>query len=233
MTVCLKHLIVEHHKLFKEIYPHRKMIPKHHFMTHYPRCIRKIGPILHVWAMRFEAKHRFFKSTIKNFKNITKSLAEKHQMAVAYHWESMPFKSINCGPVKTVQASALENGEIIAEELQVDVHSEVNVTSWITCFGTEYRPGLLVCSNTEDDLPVFSQIKDIVEFNGDYFLLAKDFETLCFAERFHSFNIRQGNSENISLLKVDELNSFKPFDLQTTYGFDRDDQYVVPVHVLV
>lgn len=35
MTVCLKHIIVEHHHLFKELYPHRKMIPKHHFMTHY------------------------------------------------------------------------------------------------------------------------------------------------------------------------------------------------------
>ena len=39
MTVCLKHLIVEHHQLFKELYPHHKMIPKHHFMTHYPRSI--------------------------------------------------------------------------------------------------------------------------------------------------------------------------------------------------
>ncbi len=39
MTVCLKHLIVEHHRFFKELYPHCKMIPKHHFMTHYPRSI--------------------------------------------------------------------------------------------------------------------------------------------------------------------------------------------------
>ena len=105
--------------------------------------------------MRFEAKRRFFKSTIKNFKNITKSLAKKHQMTVAYHWESISFKSMKCSPVKTVEASALKNGEIIAEKLQVELHSNVNVTSLITCFGTEYHPGLLVCSNTEEDLPVF------------------------------------------------------------------------------
>ncbi len=43
----------------------------------------------------------------------------------------------------------------------------------------------------------------------------------------------QGNDENVSMLKVDELRFFKPFDLQTTYSFDRDDQYVVPVHVFV
>lgn len=84
-----------------------------------------------------------------------------------------------------------------------------------------------------EDLPVFSLIRDIVSHNGDYFLLAEDFETLCFAEHFHSFHVRQGNDRNVSVLKVYELCLFKPFDLQTTYGFDRDDQYVVPVHLLL
>lgn len=79
----------------------------------------------------------------------------------------------------------------------------------------------------------FSQIKDIVAFEGEYFLLTEDFETLSFAEHFHSFHVVQGNDENVSLLKVDELRFLKPFDLQTTYGFDRDDQYVVPVHAFV
>jgi len=165
-------------------------------------------------------------------------------MAIAYHWESMPFKSIDCGPVKTVQLIDLPHGEMIAEELQVDLDCEVDLTSWITCFGTEeLSPGLLVCTDKEDDLPVFSQIKDIIAFNGEYFLVTEDFQTLCFAEHFHSFHVTQGNDQNVhvtqgndqnvSMLKVDKLHFFKPFDLQTTYGFDRDDQYVVPVHVLV
>lgn len=57
MTIYLKHLIADHHKLFKHLYPHRNLIPKHHFMIHYLSCIRKIGPLLHMWSMRFEAKH--------------------------------------------------------------------------------------------------------------------------------------------------------------------------------
>lgn len=68
-------------------------------------------------------------------------------MGISYHWESIPFKSIECGPVKTVQLDDLPNDEMIAEELQVDLDCEVDVTSWISCFGTEYCPGLLVCSN--------------------------------------------------------------------------------------
>ncbi len=72
MTVHLKYLIIEHHELFKELYPHKNLLPKHHFMVHYPACIRKIGPLVHMWSMRFEAKHKVLKNTLKNFKNITK-----------------------------------------------------------------------------------------------------------------------------------------------------------------
>lgn len=44
MTVHLKYLIIQHHELFKELYPHKHLLPKHHFMVHYLACIRKIGP---------------------------------------------------------------------------------------------------------------------------------------------------------------------------------------------
>ncbi|XDV29615.1 hypothetical protein PO909_032707 [Leuciscus waleckii] len=100
MTIFLKHLIVEHHRLFKELYPSRNLIPKHHLMIHYPECIRQIGPLIHVWTMRYEAKHRFFKKNQqKKIKNLTKSLAKKHQLAIAYHWEHCTIKGIESGPV--------------------------------------------------------------------------------------------------------------------------------------
>ena len=81
-------------------------------MIHYPECIRKIDPLLHVRSMRYEAKHKFFKSSIKNFKNVTKSLAKKHQIAVAYHWESLSAKGIESGSVKTKILTDVENGDL-------------------------------------------------------------------------------------------------------------------------
>lgn len=88
ITIYLKHLISEHHGLFKHLFPNKKLIPKHHFMVHYATCIRKIGPLLHTWCMRYEAKHNFFKKQLKSFKNITKTLAKKHQSQVAYSWQT-------------------------------------------------------------------------------------------------------------------------------------------------
>ena len=83
MTCYLKHLITDHHKLFKSLFPERNLIPKHHLMIHYSSCIRKVGPFIHMWCMRFEAKHNFF----KNFKNITKTLVRKHQNQLTLNFE--------------------------------------------------------------------------------------------------------------------------------------------------
>ena len=51
MTIFLKHIIIDHHQLFKHLFPTRNLLPKHHFMIHYPRCIRNIGPLLHMWCV--------------------------------------------------------------------------------------------------------------------------------------------------------------------------------------
>jgi hypothetical protein len=94
MTYYLKHLISDHHKLFKLVFTDKRLIPKHHLMIHYPRCIRKIGPLIHVWCMRFEGKHNFFKRSVKSFKNLTKTLVKKHQHQLAFHWGNFYFKRL-------------------------------------------------------------------------------------------------------------------------------------------
>lgn len=231
MTVCLKHLIIDHHKLFKELYPHQNLIPKQHFLIHYPSAIRKIGPLIHFWGMRCEAKHRFFKDTVKNFKNITKSLAQKHQMTIAYHWASEPLKSITCGPTKSVTVGDLKNGDLIADSLHIDINCVIDVVSWITSYGTEYRPGLLVCAKVEEGIPIFSEINEIVSFAGEYFLTLNDFQTVGFTEHLHSYEVVRENGYEAFLLRLDALKVFKPFDLQMAYGLN-DEYYIVPVHVL-
>lgn len=60
----------------------RKLTPKHHFLVHYPESIRKMGPPIHCWTMRLEAKHKVFTEIArykKNFINICKTMADCHQ----------------------------------------------------------------------------------------------------------------------------------------------------------
>lgn len=54
----LDSLIAEHRHRFKTVFPQGKFIPKHNFFEHYPQLIKAFGPLVSLWTMRFEAKHR-------------------------------------------------------------------------------------------------------------------------------------------------------------------------------
>ncbi|XP_030842614.1 uncharacterized protein LOC105437795 isoform X1 [Strongylocentrotus purpuratus] len=86
-VLTLRVLIDEYLIDRREAFPLIKLRPKHHFLRHYPELILKCGPLMRSWTMRFESKHSYFKSHARhcaNFINITKSLAEKHQLLQAF-----------------------------------------------------------------------------------------------------------------------------------------------------
>ena len=64
--------------------------PKHHMLSHYPDSYMRYGPLIMLWGMRMESKHVFFKTVVKaakNFKNVTKTCAQRHQLAqISYQY---------------------------------------------------------------------------------------------------------------------------------------------------
>lgn len=61
LAMYLKVLIRDFLEEFKALFPESSIIPKMHFMVHYPRCIVRLGPLVRHWCMRFEAKNSYFK----------------------------------------------------------------------------------------------------------------------------------------------------------------------------
>lgn len=226
LTVYLKHLIADHHKLFKYLYPHKNLIPKHHYMIHYPSSIRKIGPLLYMWSMRFEAKHKMFKDFFKNFKNITKSLAKKHQMAIAYHWETFTLKHNEFGPIKPFSIG----NEVSNQMLEMFVSKDVFSTSWVKVDGVEYRAGLVVCSAIESEMPVFCQISDVLLVENCIYLLVNKLFTENFDEHHHAFRVVQ--SEERCIIKMSEIQFYKPFDIQSSYSDVDESLYIIPSFVM-
>jgi len=49
-------------------FPMIALRPKHHYLLHYPWLITVFGPLIHVWTMRMESKHTFFKRCIRSKK---------------------------------------------------------------------------------------------------------------------------------------------------------------------
>ena len=224
MICYLKHLICDHHTMFKTLFPDKRLIPKHHLMIHYPRLLKKIGPLIHMWCMRFEAKHIFFKKSKKNFKNFIKSLVNPHQRQQAFYFENYYFKRFEFGPLKTKTIDSLKGGELLCQILLLDPCSHVSTTSWVRNYGTEYQKDLFICTGTSHDLPVFKKICNIIIHDQRAFIIGCTVDTLYFDEHFHAYCIEEQNNDN-SLICIDQLTYFKPFDKQ--YSND-GEIYIVP-----
>lgn len=84
----LKYLISEYMENRQMLFPNDFLKPKHHFLLHYPYLTRQFGPLRHLWTLRFESKHQYFKNIIRhtnNYKNVLLSLTHKHQLLQALH----------------------------------------------------------------------------------------------------------------------------------------------------
>nr|XP_057925469.1 uncharacterized protein LOC131127529 [Doryrhamphus excisus] len=202
-THYLTKIIEEHHSLFLELFPHLHLRPKHHFMVHYPRAIRKLGPLIHFWSMRFEAKHNFFKRVSHitcNFRNICKTMAYRHQMQLCYNLRSGSVLShiTEVGPGPSTFLSAIDCFKDLQKDLtDFPVFTEVLVPAWVTFKGTKYRPGMtLFLSYDSDGEPQFGLLKSII-FLGPLsdkpttrFVVQK-WETQGFERHFHSYSVTQ------------------------------------------
>lgn len=178
---------------------------------------------INTWTKRFETKHKFFKNCVKNFKNLTISLAKKHQFAITYNWECLTLNSVESGPVKMHLLETLEYAEDISANLQIETQAMVSHTKWVKCSGVEYRVGLFVCTlclfDTDENMPVFSKITSIIVHNGRVFFVLVEHET-CFHDHFHAFQVSENIPRKILVLERERLRHFKLFDAQMSYGCD-------------
>lgn len=63
-----------------------KLVPKNHYLEHYPAQMLAFGPFTSVWTARYESRHRDFVNwceSSKNFINIVKTLCHKNQKKLA------------------------------------------------------------------------------------------------------------------------------------------------------
>lgn len=60
----LQSKINDHRQTLQEVFPGFRLRPKHQYVEHYPELINYYGALVHLWTMRFQGKHRFFKRVV-------------------------------------------------------------------------------------------------------------------------------------------------------------------------
>jgi hypothetical protein len=102
-VTLLRSEITEYFKLRALLFPGVNLLPKHHFLMHYPELILLFGPLSKFWTLRFESKHQYFINIMehaKNFINENKMMAERHQLLQASLKDNRFNKSITSNSAK-------------------------------------------------------------------------------------------------------------------------------------
>ena len=158
-------LIEEHHTLFlKEFETH--LIPKDHLLVHYPFILEIMGPVVYLWGMRFEGKHKYFSDLIKkfvNFKNLPMTLANQHQLYIFEKWNNenkvFDLKVGETTGKKCNLKTLIENYELKHIDHSLKCTDEVLATDSID-YGIDFRKNsfIFVGFNEKTDLPEFYKI---------------------------------------------------------------------------
>ena len=207
--------ISEHRLLFQALFPDEKLLPKHHFLEHYPEKIREFGPLAALWTMRFEGKHRYFKQTVRYtgcFKNILLTLSRNHQLMMAYHLHSSSRGSVKLevNGVSTLSFDVLKEAVAKAVKDRYGKVAYVHMAKQVCYHGTIYNLGMILTFGSLSGLPCFVEIVQIIIQGSKPSFIVKKLSAW-YDEHLRSFELHT-DFNSIALIAVEphELNDFYP-----------------------
>jgi hypothetical protein len=212
----LKCLIEQYLEARFVLFPDDNLRPKHHYLLHYPHLILQFGPLIRLWTMRFESKHKYFKQCIKklqNFKNVCKTAAERHQLLQAYLGTGCLFNE----PVVCDKALDFNPADFSCEIQQAVADLEIDCENTIVCHtmtyrGTEYRKNLYVMVKEDERGLIFGRImlvliKQVVEKEVFLVLQLVPAEQLV---KFDVYHLSDDDSSTVFCCAIDTLLDYYP-----------------------
>lgn len=233
--------ISKHHNLFKTLFPNNNLIPKHHFMVHYPYVIKQSGPLLSLWTMRFEGKHNYFAQiahNIRNFRNICLSLAVRHQQYSSRVSKNIELHfGLKTDEIFKINLSDYDDSFDIIESLNIFLctqtlcgKNEMLSTNQIWYNGYNYKRSFIVCYEMGNVFPKFGQIYEFILYESNTCLLIlKVLDTEYFDRHLFAYKIKE--TENI--FKVVNVNNLITHDaMELKHNCNVAGNFVISRHYL-
>ncbi|KAK3911554.1 Arabinolytic transcriptional activator araR [Frankliniella fusca] len=210
-------LISEHHEIYRNVF-RKTLKPEFHLIVHLPRIMGLIGPLLHVWCMRLEAKHRPVVKINANSQpcrnNLPLTTAKRYSLSLAAKFLSA--QSFPDSIVFHSEESLLENCETYQSLQHVLPNSYLACSQNVKICGTTYEKEMVLAVKYLNDLPVFGKIECFVKptVNTDMcFFVLKLYLTNGFNEHMHAYDVTV--SEDWPFVSYPELLSFYPTSCRT------------------
>ncbi len=217
----LESKLSEHRELLLNAFPDCRLRPKHHYIEHYPHLTKVFGPLIDMWTMRFEGKHKFFKKVIhetQNFKNVTLMLARRHQKMMAYHLDCASFfkPALQANKVKSIMISSLPGNIQGILHHRCGLQNTVLSTMSVSVDGINYATDMVVSVGSCGGLPEFRQIKQMLVLNEDIVFLCKPM-IAWYHEHLRVYELTQ-NSTDLIATQLTEFNDVFPLSAYRVRG---------------
>lgn len=131
------------------------------------------------------------------------------------------FNKVKVGPGKLHKTSELP----LLKDLNIT--ENVYFLNWVIYCGIMYRQKFFVCFGIANDLPLFWQIKFIIQIEDDISLLLFEWQTLSFSEQFQAYNVCALTEEHNIICNVKELTYPQSYELHYPLGLI-NEMYIVP-----
>lgn len=190
----LEYTITNFLTLYKELFGDLKY--KFHNMLHFANLMKKNGPLVHFWSMRYESKHRDVRqaaisTTCK--KNLLRTVCIKSQLRLAYLKIS--------GNLDFCVSSISTKKQLSQYEKTMYFPSDIDAVVFefkrIEHREKQYEINMIVVVEMEEcALPTFAKIVNIYVKNGEVFLLLEYFTTLFFDDHCYGYKCIKNNVKN-------------------------------------
>lgn len=213
--------IAEHQVRFQEVFPETNVLPKHHFIQHYPELIFEFGPLVHLWTIRFEAKHRFFKRVVRHtgcFRNVLLSLAQRHQFSMSHHLYAGCLKS----PLQVAHGSSVPL-DVLKEDIAFAIRQKytdldsVFITQNASYNTINYRNGMIVSHGSLAGMPEFAEIIQMVVAKDTLLFVVKKLAAWLWGH-YRAYELKSCPAQEMRLVHPNELNDPYPLVDYTVGG---------------
>ena len=213
----MEDLIKQYYQVRREVFPEEWLRPKDHFTMHYARQTMEFGPLVHLWTVRFEAKHSYFIDVLKsskNRKNVCLTMAKRHQfMQSLLMEETCLFQSqaeVLKGSVQQVHQLAPRLRVLVQEMTDTD---EVHLGKQLKVGSTVYGPSMAVVVGMDGDLVEFAEVRNGLIIHNIPYIVAQRLVTKQYEWHFNAYIVER--APETLILRTDELKEPHPLGIYT------------------